>query len=163
MSLTKDEETPETILQLSELMRYVIYKGKETRVKLSEDIKYIEDYISLQRIRLHKHIDFSFKKEIEHPDLLIAPLLFIILVENAFKHGVEKAEQQCFLHVSCIQKANTIEFTVHNSIEPLEASSVKGIGLQNLSKRLEILYPEKYQLEIEENLSEYKVYLKLIC
>ena len=97
LSLTKDEKTPEVILQLSELMRYVIKRGKEEVVPILEEIKYIEDYVWLQNIRLHKKLDFSFEKNIDDLSLKIPPLLFINLVENAFKHGIEPAEEDLSL------------------------------------------------------------------
>lgn len=160
MSLTKDAETPETILQLSELMRYVIYKGKEEQVKLSEDLKYIQDYIDLQQIRLHKNLDFSFEKEIEDSSIKIPPLLFIIFVENAFKHGIEPAERKCFLNMRIEQKGNNLEFTCQNSVE---SSSEKpaGIGLDNLRQRLDILFPGRYDLSVKKNTSDYFSRLKL--
>ncbi|MCO6480151.1 MAG: histidine kinase, partial [Phaeodactylibacter sp.] len=99
LSITRDKQTPEVILQLSELMRYVIYNGREESAALAEEVKYIEDYIRLQQIRLHKHLDFRFEKDIADEKLRIPPLLFIILVENAFKHGIEPAEEACSLHL----------------------------------------------------------------
>ena len=160
MSLTKDGKTPETILQLSELMRYVIYKGKEEKVELSEDIKYIQDYIDLQQIRLHKNLDFHFEKDIEDPGLQIPPLLFITFVENAFKHGIEPAEGKCFLNIKLTQKDNSLEFTCQNSVEsPSEKPA--GIGLENLKRRLDILFPGKYDLRLENNNTNYTASLNI--
>ena len=160
MSLTKDEKTPETILQLSELMRYVIYKGKEEKVMLSEDLKYIQDYIELQQIRLHKNLDFHFEKDIENPRLQIPPLLFITFVENAFKHGIEPAEGKCFLKMQLTQKDNNVEFTCQNSVES-PPDKPAGIGLENLKRRLDILFPGHYDVNLKSNKTDYMASLKI--
>lgn len=160
LSITKDEQTPEVVLQLSELMRYVIYRGKENQVSLDEEIKYIEDYVQLQQIRLHKRLDFQFEKDLTDPIPQVAPLLFIVLVENAFKHGIEPAEGNCFLHLSLRTKNGQTEFVCENSIEQA-AISLGGIGLENLRRRLTLLYPGKHQLEIVEDTGRYQVTLLL--
>ncbi len=145
LSITKDEHTPEVILQLSELMRYVIYKGKEDLVPLEEEIKYIKDYIELRQINLHKKLDFRFDKEIADPQVFIPPLIFITFVENAFKHGIENAENDCFLHLDLKSKDDSLTFTCRNSFEECSTKPA-GIGLENLRKRLELRYPNQYKL-----------------
>jgi len=157
MSLTNEKETSNTILQLSELMRYVIYKGKEDEVTLEDDIKYIEDYVRLQSIRLHKKLDYSFDYPEVDASVKIPPLLFIIFVENAFKHGIEPAEGDCFLHLKLEHQEDQLIFTCHNSVEQLSNES-QGIGLENLRKRLDLLF-EEYDLNIIEEPNNYKVSL----
>jgi len=149
LSITKDKQTPEVILQLSELMRYVIYKGKENQVSLKEEVKYIEDYIQLQQIRLHKKLDFEFDKNIENEHLQIPPLLFITFVENAFKHGIEPAEGECFLHLKLDATENDLTFTCTNSFEEKPTDS-PGIGLENLKRRLALRFPNQHQIETKE-------------
>ena len=160
LSITKDEQTPEVVLQLSELMRYVIYRGKEEQVSLEEEIKYIEDYVQLQQIRLHKQLDFQFHKDLSGPLPQVAPLLFIVLVENAFKHGIEPAEEACFLRLHLSAQEEQVTFVCENSIEQ-EISSAGGIGLENLRRRLDLLYPDQHQLEIQAAADRYKVRLIL--
>ena len=160
LSLKKDEATPEVILQLSELMRYVIYKGREETVKLSEEIKYIEDYCDLQQIRLHKNLDFRFTQNIEDETIRISPLLFIILVENAFKHGIEPAENTCYLHINLESDEKGLTFTCENSYEE-ESDKPRGIGLDNLRKRLELRYPNQHSLEIIDNENIYRAELTI--
>ena len=147
-------------MQLSELMRYVIYRGKEETVRLKEEVKYIEDYIQLQQIRLHKKLDFRFEKKLGEEELSIPPLLFIVLVENAFKHGIEPAENECFLHLSLKTTADTLTFSCSNSIEE-QSTAAKGIGLTNLRRRLALLYPDQNTLEITESEDRYEVVLQL--
>lgn len=160
LSITHDKQTPEVIMQLSELMRYVIYRGKEETVRLKEEVKYIEDYIQLQQIRLHKKLDFRFEKKLGEEELSIPPLLFIVLVENAFKHGIEPAENECFLHLSLKTTADTLTFSCSNSIEE-QSTAAKGIGLTNLRRRLALLYPDQNTLEITESEDRYEVVLQL--
>jgi sensor histidine kinase YesM len=99
LSLQQSDKTSDSILRLSDLMRYTIYKGQQAYVPLIEELNYIEDYIQLQQIRLKKPLNFSFEKQIDDENLQIAPLLLIVLIENAFKHGIEPAEQGAALNL----------------------------------------------------------------
>lgn len=160
LSLKKDAETPEVILQLSELMRYVIYKGKEDKVALADEVKYLEDYIRLQQIRLHKKLDFHFDKSIDNGEIQVPPLLFVILVENAFKHGVEPAEGNCYLHLSLESDDEYIFFTCENSVEEQD-DTPKGIGLINLQRRLDLLYPDQDVLSLSEAPGYYRAEMSI--
>jgi len=160
LSITKDKRTPEVILQLSDLMRYVIYKGKEDLVPLIEEITYIEDYIELQKIRLHKQLAVQFEKSLSDEQQLIPPLLFIIFVENAFKHGIEPAEDSCFLHLSIRSDEKELVFECNNSIEN-KLNQPKGIGLENLKRRLDLHFPNRYELNITETPKQFKAFLKI--
>lgn len=146
LSLTQSKQTPESILQLSELMRYVIYKAKEPVVPIQEEIKYLEDYIQLQQIRLKRKPDIQFTREVGAGTPPIAPLLLIVLVENAFKHGIEPAAEPAFLHITLRADARGLYFRCTNSAEQ-EAPAGVGIGLANLQKRLALLYPGKHRLK----------------
>jgi len=163
LSLKQAPETPDTVLQLSELMRYVIYRAREETVELQEEIKYLKDYLDLQRIRLYQEADIEFTVNIENPDLKVPPLLFIILVENAFKHGIEPAVGECFLELKLTEIDGEITFLCRNSVEPAAAAKVRsgGIGLQNLHRRLELLYPDSYDIQIDTQAEEYRVLLSL--
>ncbi len=160
LSITRDKQTPEVILQLSELMRYVIYNGREESAAIAEEVKYIEDYIRLQQIRLHKHLDFRFEKDIADEKLHIPPLLFVILVENAFKHGIEPAEEACSLHLCLESDGKSLSFSCRNSFEE-KVASPGGIGLANLRRRLELLFPNRHELAVEEGPNTYTATLKL--
>lgn len=161
MSLTKDEQTPEAILQLSDLMRYVIYKGPETSVSLGEEIAYIEGYLAVQQLRRHQTVDIQFEQDIDQLAFPVAPLLFIIFIENAFKHGIEGAEGDGYLHLSLSQHGHQIHFSCENSIEEGGEKNDGGLGLKNLRRRLELLYPKQHTLLIEQTDTHYKVDLIL--
>ncbi len=160
LSIVKDKQTPEVIMQLSELMRYVIYKGKEETVLLKEEIKYIEDYIQLQQIRLHKQLDFKFDKAITDEELRIPPLLFITFVENAFKHGIEPAENDCFLHLSLKSDGQQLVFICTNSLEE-KNNAPAGIGLQNLKRRMALRFPNQQEIVVEEKDNHFKATLRI--
>ncbi len=162
MSLTQEKETPETILQLSELMRYVIYKGQEEEVPLNLEVKYLQDYLDLQKLRLHKHLDLQFTTDIADEDVLVPPLLFIILVENAFKHGIEPAGGDSFLHLHLSQKGKSIHFRCHNSQEEdSHAVETGGLGLPNLRRRLSVRFPNQHQLRLQSSDHDYLAELSL--
>nr|WP_315422931.1 histidine kinase [uncultured Pedobacter sp.] len=161
LSLQKSDKTPESILQLAELMRYTIYKGQEKTVKLSQELDYINDYIQLQQIRLRKTLHFEFDKQITNDQIDIAPLLLIVLIENAFKHGIEPAEDAATLKLSLISNDTTLIFSCENSFDPEEVNEIKGIGIDNLRKRLELIYPGRYTLEITTIADIFKAELKL--
>lgn len=161
LSLQKSAKTPESILQLSELMRYTIYKGQEKSVKLSQEIDYLNDYIQLQQIRLQRTLHFKFDKQITDDQIEIVPLLLIVFVENAFKHGIEPAEYEASLKLTLTANHTVLFFSCENSFDPDEKTDHKGIGIENLRKRLELLYPNRYTLHITSIDHIFKAELKL--
>lgn len=160
LSLQQSKQTPESILQLSELMRYVIYKAKEPAVKVQEEVKYLEDYMQLQQIRLKRKPDIQFNQEITIDSPPIAPLLLMVLVENAFKHGIEPAEEKAFVHLSLHTTANRLQFSCVNSFEQ-DIEKEAGIGLANLQRRLALLYPGKHRLRTGIENHTFKAELEL--
>ncbi|MBT33848.1 MAG: hypothetical protein CMO01_29650 [Thalassobius sp.] len=169
LSLTGNAQIPEMILKLSELMRYVIYKGKKNEVTLEEEITYLKDYIQIQQVRSIKKLDYSFETDINIKEQLIPPLLFIIFVENAFKHGIEPAERACFLYLTLRNDAhkivftckNSVEISVDNSIESDQKESGEGVGISNLKKRLQLLFPQKHQLTLNKEKDSFTAQLTL--
>jgi sensor histidine kinase YesM len=161
LSIQKSDLTGESILRLSELMRYTIYKGKEETVTLAQEVKYLEDYIELQLLRLHHTLHYRFEKKMEDDKLQIPPLLLIVLVENAFKHGIEETEGKAILNLSLHCTRKLISFTCENSFEQESKSAKPGIGLTNLRKRLALLYPENHELNISSDSGIFKVELQV--
>ncbi|MGM9507668.1 sensor histidine kinase [Larkinella sp. GY13] len=162
LSLQKSERAPESILKLAELMRYVIYKGRERQVTIRQEIDYIEGYLYLQQLRLQRRADVRFEQEITDDQLPVAPLLLIVLVENAFKHGIEPAQDAAFLHLLVRSDARQLYIRCENSFEPPEKSQT-GIGLQNLQRRLALLYPGKHTLIITATDQRFTAELTLLC
>ncbi len=157
----KSDLAPELILKLSDIMRYVIYKGKETEVHLEEEIEYLENYIELQQIRHHQEVDIQFVKQVQQKDIMIPPLLFIILLENAFKHGVDSLMHNAFVHINLEVKDGKIIFEVINNYDVSSVNELKGIGLENLRKRLEIIYDTSYSLNFITEGDVYKAQLTI--
>lgn len=160
LSLHQSEKTPESILHLSELMRYVIYKGQESGVAIQEEIKYIEDYMELQQIRLRKPLQWQFIKDITNVEQVIPPMLLIVLVENAFKHGIEPAEETASLELMLKSTTTQLYFSCINSFEQSN-DKPPGIGLTNLQKRLSLLYPGKHTLHTSSENHIFKATLQL--
>ncbi len=156
----KSEKAPEVVLKLSDMMRYAIYKGKEDVVLLKDEINYLENYIELHKIRYQKKVEILFTHDVQE-GLKVAPLLFIILLENAFKHGVEKMSENAFIHLRMQSQGKQLFFTIENSFDESVSNLNNGIGLENLKKRLDYLYPNRHELIVEEKESVYKVQLNL--
>ncbi len=161
--IKKDPDTAqEYVLKLSDMMRFTIYDGKEETVPLEEEIKYLTNFIELQTARYHKVIDIDFKHRISNKDYPIPPLLFIILLENSFKHGVEKLINQSFIHIELQENDTQILFTIKNNYDPDTHIKSEGIGLENLQDRLNLLYPNgRHKLTISNQNQVYFVTLEL--
>lgn len=151
------------ILKLSDMMRYSIYEGQNDWVSLADEITYLENYMDLHKMRYHKAIDIRFDVDAEDRSIKIMPLLFIIMVENAFKHGVEKLRKDAFVYIRLKATLKYIDFEIENNFDAEEQDSPSGIGLNNLKKRLELVYLKKHVLEISSDRTDvYKIRLKLI-
>lgn len=159
----QSDKAPEVILKLSDMMRYTIYEGKKDKVSLKEEIEYLQGYIDLHKIRYQKDVDIRFETP-EETNLQIAPLLFIVPLENAFKHGVESLRDGAYIDVSikADNKRERIIFSISNNFEDKGLESEKGIGLENLCKRLELLYPDRHQLDIVKKEGVFTVTLQLV-
>ena len=156
----KSDKAPDVILKLSDMMRYTIYEGKEDIVLLKDEINYLENYIELHKIRYQKKVEILFTHDVEE-GLKVAPLLFIILLENAFKHGVEKMREHAFIHLQMQSQGNQLFFTIENNFDELDSNHSPGIGLDNLKQRLAYLYPNQHELIIEKKEAIYKAQLNL--
>jgi hypothetical protein len=160
LTVEKSDDAPEVVLKLSDMMRYTIYEGKKDYVSLNAEITYLENYIELHKIRFQKKVDIKFNHSIEK-DYEVAPLLFIILLENAFKHGIESLAQDAYIDISLKASSKRIIFSIENNFDPKSTETENGIGLTNLKERLHLLYPKKHILKIEENMPKYKATLEL--
>lgn len=139
------ERAQDAIQQLSKLLRHMLYDNQESEVLLCDEVQFIENYINLMKIRLSQNVDVTFVPQIGQPDAMIAPLIFISLVENAFKHGISPTEKS-FVHVNIIAICNEITFSIENSNHPKtnQDRSGHGIGLSQVQRRLDLAYPNRY-------------------
>jgi LytS/YehU family sensor histidine kinase len=149
-------------LKLSDLMRYLLESSKTERISLQKEIKFLEDYLVLEKIRLSAQADIRFVVYGLEKDIFVAPLLFIPFVENAFKHGLQSISESSFAHFSLSIQGNELYFEAHNSVgKTIENQAKSGTGLDNLRKRLALIYPTKHFLEIEEKENSFKVTLQI--
>ena len=165
LAYTQSNKTTEVIAKLSQMMRYMIYDSNYPLVPLSKEIEYMENYISLERLRLNEQIPIKFTIEGGNPDdFLITPLIFITFLENAFKHGVSNNHPQAWVNVSINLQGNGCVYRVENSKIPFakpEAEKKSGIGLQNVKRRLELSYPGKHSLTVDNHNDRYSVQLNI--
>ena len=160
-------EAQKTIHTLAKLMRYLLYESNTERVELTQECSFIQHYIDLMKIRVSNQvcIESSLPNTVD-PKIKIAPLLFISLIENAFKHGIhpiEKSHLKMKLNLEENNASHQLFFEIENSNYEKQTNdkSGSGIGLNNLKKRLELLYPNQYLLEIESNKEVYITKLSL--
>lgn len=166
LTLAKSDQAPESILQLSNLLRFVVYKGGQDKVTLAEEIEYLTNYLALQQIRVNNraNIEFTFSPELaENNHVRISPLLLIVLLENAFKHGVDATDQSAWLKANLFVQDNELKFSCTNSMDTRQSEKPQagGVGLENLRRRLELVYPNKHQLVINETPDIFSVELVL--
>jgi len=163
LAYSQSPNTTEVIAKLSQMMRYMIYDSNYQQVLLSREIEYMQNYISLERLRLNNEVPIDFVVEGEAENKLITPMIFITFLENAFKHGVSANNPDSWVKISIKIKGNECIYTVENSkLKSVSESKEKsGIGLQNLKRRLELSYPEKHTLKTDEQSDRYFVQLTL--
>lgn len=140
------ERAQEAVHDLSRLLRYVLYESSQPLVSLEKELDFIRNYVELMRIRLPENVVLKTEISPVKPDVPIAPLLFISLIENAFKHGVSN-NHPSYIHLDIHQNGDLIVCSLRNSYFPKDATQDKsgsGIGLRNLKKRLELLYPNRH-------------------
>ncbi len=148
---------------LSHLLRYVLYGGNREEVPLKDEVDFIREYIALMRIRLPGYVKVSVELPEAPAGQMIAPLLFISLVENAFKHGVSN-DKPSYVHIRITVEGNRLECFTANSCFPKTQGtdrSGSGVGLANLSRRLELIYPGKHVLRYGQEGEEYRAFLSI--
>lgn len=151
-----------SIHSLSKLMRYMLYETDVESITLSKEIDFMKKYIDLMKLRITDKTEVKYSFPLQETDIKIAPLLFISLIENAFKHGVSTIkESQIEIDMACTNK--TVSFIIRNSNFPKQTTdkSGSGIGLQNLEKRLKLLYPGKYNFKNEVKDNQFSVTLEI--
>jgi len=163
LSLDQDSRLPDLLLRLSDNLRYMLYESGDHFVPLQKEIQFLENYIDLQRLRAPERVDIQFAVEGKIKDKAIAPLLLIHFVENAFKFGAKGSNTSAYAHIHCKVLENTLEFRVSNNKGKLAMPSKQagGIGLSNTQKRLQLLYPDRHQLRIEELEEDFYLFLTL--
>ena len=161
LTIKKSDNAPHIVLKLSELMEYMLYDSDATYVPLEKEIKYLSNYLELEKIRQGNAADIRMTTEGNMDRCTVPPFLILPLVENAFKHGIGKVVHNAFLHID-IRTGDALEVRIVNSKSPVRSSGRSGgIGLFNLRKRLSLLYPGRHTLLIDDQPDKYEVTLKI--
>ena len=136
----------EAIQELSRMLRHILYDYQQPTVTFKDEVEFLQNYVNLMRIRMSNTVDVQFQTSIANPDVEIAPMLFISLVENAFKHGVSPSEPS-FIHISIEATDSEVIVDIKNSNHPKAANdhSGHGIGLVQVQRRLDLSYPDHYE------------------
>lgn len=150
----------EAVLKLSRLMRYLLYESAGERVELTKEVAFLNNYIDLMKLRMSENVDIEIDFPAIPESYQIAPLLFIPFIENAFKHGVSNREHS-FIRIHLNIDDEKVVFECENSAFKsfTEKDQVGGIGLVNVKKRLDLLFPKSHQLEIEDKTTLFRVHL----
>lgn len=164
LTLKKDDKAPEAIAKLSEILDFVLYRCNEDYVPVEKEITLIENYIDLEKLRYGgNRLDILFTKDIQESNK-ISPLIVLTFIENAFKHGVINETEKATIRLNLESKKGQIIFSIENTKPQNEFARISDkskIGLENVRKQLDLLYPKKYTLEIEETQMSYTVKLCL--
>ena len=170
-ALESSPKAPEMIQKLSGLLHYMLYDCKQPLVPLEKELKMIQDYISLEKIRYGERLDLEVTVNVISPagepaTNLIAPLLLIPFVENSFKHGTSKMAEHPKVSLIITVKDSILFFKLINrkpiTITESRLNTNSGLGLKNVQKRLALIYPGQYELQILEDPAEYSVWMKII-
>jgi two-component system, LytTR family, sensor kinase len=159
----KSDDTEPAIIKLSQIMRYMLTDSRQDKVGLEEEVEYLNNFIELQKIRTGDKVEVGFSIKGNISRIQLEPLLLIPFVENAFKHGVSYTEKSK-IDIELIIDSSELIFKVENSKAPVKDGinlEESGIGLKNVRRRLELLYPGKHQLDIRDSESKYCIMLKI--
>jgi len=162
--VTEDQRSPDAILSLSNLLNYVLYESSLPTVTVEKEIQFLQDFVALEQIRNSSKVQVIMNVEGEYIGN-IAPLILIAFIENAFKHGVGNSTIQSYVHINIKVENNTLSLVVVNSkvrnISQKQKKSLGGIGLLNVQKRLDSLYPNRYTLQVISEPSKHQIALKI--
>ena len=165
LTLKKSDNAPQTVLMLSEMLRYLLYEAGEKKVTIDKEIAYLNNYLELERIRLGNRGKILFEYETDNEDYLIEPMLLMPFLENSFKHGLNKVANAGWVSLNLKVKNGLLLFLISNNIKQESTDNkeftVGGIGIANVKKRLNLLYPNKHKLSIKNTNNTYEVVLEL--
>jgi LytS/YehU family sensor histidine kinase len=167
ISIAQHEKIPPLLLKLSDLLRYSVYDAKELFVPLKDELTYIENYIDFEKIRIGDRLELTLDiEEVTTENIKIAPMLLIVFIENAFKHSKNSVDEKIFIEIGLKTWGNSILFSVKNSHQNKAKNSIfnsknGGIGLENVQKRLALIYLNEYDLKMQNNDLDYQVMLRL--
>lgn len=166
LTLKKSKDAPEVVLKLSDLLNYMLYECTADQVQIEKEIKLLKDYISLEQIRYGNRLNISFNILGNAGGMRVAPLMLLPFVENSFKHGVSEEMDEAWVSIDLELKEEKLTLKVENSKSKHDEREdqfnyKQGIGLKNVQRRLELLYPEKHKLEMHDSLDSFLIILTI--
>ncbi|RNC83651.1 MAG: hypothetical protein ED557_07645 [Balneola sp.] len=162
LSVTKSEKTPDMLVKLSSMLRYLIYECNVDKVSLEKEIEYISNYIELQKLKDDQISNIHFNHQGNNAE--ISPMLLMPFVENAFKHSKIEDTDKSWIDISLeVKESGKLCFKVENSIPPIPTTKDEtgGVGIANVKKRLQLLYPERHSINFFEDIYQYKIELSI--
>lgn len=161
MARKNNTQTAEAVMQLSNILRYMLYESSKPETSLEQEIRTIEDYIDLEQMRYKDMLSTRFVKNTDNPAQTIAPLILLPFVENAFKHGSGESRFKSYIHIDLKLVNGLLQFEVENSRENRTDEGIKeNIGLKNIRRQLELIYPD-HQLDLQSNEHTFRIHLKI--
>ena len=164
LAIKKKPETPDAIIRLSDILRYVIYESNKDTVTLDSEIELLNNYLQLQQYRIDASAKIEFKTEVIDGNTRIAPMLLLPLLENSFKHGIKGDTGDTFIRIKLNQQKNRVHFTIENnkgvSSEPTDKQT-GGVGLENIRNRLQLIYPDNHTFDVADKDVTFKVELTI--
>ncbi|MBT4412205.1 MAG: histidine kinase [Bacteroidetes bacterium] len=165
LTLEKSDQAPAIVLRISDMLNYMLHESNQTTVPMAKEIKYLRDYLDLEKLRFGEELKLDFKEEGNYADFEIAPLILIPFVENAFKHGARVQTEGAEISVQIKADSELFILRVENSVEldPRQKDNEKsgGLGLANVKKRLELLYKGRYILDIDNKTDTFVIRLEI--
>jgi len=163
LTLDKSDKAPDVVARLSEILDYMLYRCREDKVQIRQEVELLEHYIDLEKLRYGSRLQLCFEKSVDNEYTPIAPLILVSIIENAFKHGVSGTIREAHIKIQLKVKKGKICFRVFNTKSPVASSGEmnykKGIGLKNVQRQLDLIYPDHYTLDIDEQEETFEVKL----
>lgn len=157
----KSDDTAPVVMKLSKLLRFMLYESRNDSISIAEEIRVLEDYIELERIRYNERLTVQFNKSIDCDSQAIAPLILLPFVENAFKHGASEARFTSYIYIDVELEDGQLQFKVENSKdEEQEKPITENIGLSNVRRQLELMYPE-HRLQVQNEKNKFYIHLTI--
>ena len=162
LAIKQSNQTANTVMKLSDILDYILYRINTPKIHIANEIRIIENYIELEKIRFTNRVDLNFTFSFKSKDIKIPPMLIIPFIENAFKHGVAKSMNKSWMNISIDENDQMLDVVVSNSkSQHTDKRNSGGIGLTNVKKRLELLFHDRYKLDISEKINHYDVFLSI--
>jgi LytS/YehU family sensor histidine kinase len=163
LTLRKSDKAAPLIARHAEIMRYVLYDSVKEQVSLKQEVNFLKNYVEVESIHYSEKMDIAFETQGINDSALIEPMLLLPFVENTFKHGIREETDKGYVHIIISLVENDLFVEIKNSKpQNINGEKVNGIGLLNASKRLQMLYPDKHKIEIQESDHSYELCLSLI-